>query len=490
MPGMSVNETADMITKSVPDKLKLSQDELEEIPDKNLAEFEKALRSEEMQPLIRQFPKVFDIARELLSVKTHVGVHASAVVVSDGDLSEVTPLQSATKCDYVTQFDMWDLENLGLLKFDLLGLKTLIVIHMALDMIKIRHNGFEPDIWNLETNDDRVVGLVSEALTNGVFQFAGDGMKGLLKQLHISSFDDMVAASALFRPGPLENGYHLMYGERKVNPHLAVPPHPSLAELTASTRGLFVYQEQLMKATQILAGFSYTEADMFRKIIGKKKVEDLPQLKEKFLTRCHTHGVIDDAGAAQIWDQMEKFGSYCFNLSHSVAYTYMSYVTAWLKLYFPTEFFAALMSVAMDNKKDSDKIPKYEKEAKQLFGLEFLPVDINSSKNKFTVEDGKIRKPLGLLDGIGAGMELEIMANQPYKSAEEYVYKCTGAVTSDAIITKLVGAGAFVTFGKKEDVLDTLKKAKIRKDSVKTSAKDNPAYVPNLKALAIGKKRQ
>src|SRR5256885_5035299 len=290
------------------------------------------------------------------------------------------------------------LEKVGMLKIDLLGLKTLTVLHDATKMVEQRH-GTTVDLNHLTLDDPEVYRLLSTGRTAGVFQFESQLATDCLRNMKCDRFDDLVAANALLRPGPLDTGMHLVFINRKLGREPVRYPHPALEEILKPTYGVITYQEQLMRIANVLAGFSLAEADVLRKAVGKKDAELIRQELGRFAERAaalgHDRRAIEDIAA-----QIETFGRYGFNKSHAVAYSVLSYQTAWLKAHYPAEFMAALLSSEIGN---TDNVVRYINEAREL-GLLVLPPDVNESGFKFTVVgDQRIRFGLGAIKNVGEG---------------------------------------------------------------------------------------
>lgn len=460
--------------------------------------FEEAVSSQEMNEAIKKYPKIIEIlndANKLFGVKSNAGKHAAAIIISDEPILDYIPIHFTKETDsdhveYVTQFDMKDVEALGFIKNDFLCVKTIKVFHFAYNMIKA-NKGHAPQIRYINPLDPQTAPKIIQTIcgcgiTSGVFQFEGYGITKFLMEMKPKDFWDIVAANALFRPGPKDNNYHMMYCQRKSNPNLAKAPHPALEEILHKTFGLFVYQEQLMKACMILAGFTYSEADEVRKVIGKKDISKLPKLGEKFVNRCIQHGVLDEFGAKQLWDQFEKFGMYCFNFSHAVSYALNSYICCFLKALYPKEFYASLMSVELIHGNSAEKdenLEKYEKEARQYFKILFLPVDINKSKNVYTIEDGKIRKPISSVKGLGEETQKEICSKQPYESFSNfYLHTDTKRVTK-ATMEALIMNGAFNCFGDKKEIEKQFKRCMEMRTAVKATSTTAKNKIPKLRGV-------
>src|SRR5438093_2349200 len=342
--------------------------------------------------------KILELGTRIEGLARHASVHAAGVVIAPGPLTDYVPVCLAPQeADaIITQFDMVGLEQVGMLKIDILGLKTLTVIHDVVEMVRKRHD-VTLDMQGLDLEEPDVYRLLRSGRTAGVFQFESPLATDCLRNMQCDRFDDLVAANALLRPGPLDTGMHLVFINRKLGREPVRYPHPALAEILKPTYGVITYQEQVMRIANVLAGFSLAEADVLRKAVGKKDKELIQQELGRFVTRAVERGhqlrVIEDIAA-----QIETFGRYGFNKSHAVAYSVLSYQTAWLKTHYAPEFVSALLSSEIGN---TDKVVQYIAEAREL-GLEVLPPDVNESGFKFTVVgDARVRFGLGAVENVG-----------------------------------------------------------------------------------------
>src|SRR5258705_6321296 len=327
--------------------------------------------------------KVLALGSRIEGLARHASVHAAGVVIAPGPLTDYVPVctapDSKTDADaIITQYDMVGLEHVGMLKIDLLGLKTLTVLHDAAQMVAERH-GVTIDLERPDLSDPKVYELLRAGRTAGIFQFESPLATDTLRQIRCDCFDDLVATNALLRPGPLDTGMHLVYIRRKRGEEKVRYPHEALKEVLAPTFGVIVYQEQVMRIANVLAGFSLAEADVLRKAVGKKDQalidKELGRFVERAVERGHDRKVIEDISA-----QLETFGRYGFNKSHSVAYSILSFQTAWFKAHYPAEYLAALLSSEIGN---TDKVVEYINEAREL-GINVLPPSVNQSGWKFT----------------------------------------------------------------------------------------------------------
>src|SRR5438093_974469 len=338
--------------------------------------------------------KVLDLGARIEGLARHASVHAAGVVIAPGPLTDYVPVCTApdSKGDasspdaIITQYDMVGLEEVGMLKIDLLGLKTLTVLHDATRMVADRH-GVTIDLEHPDLDDPKVYALLRSGRTAGIFQFESPLATDCLRNMKSDRFDDLVATNALLRPGPLDTGMYLVFINRKLGREKVRYPHPALEEILAPTYGVIVYQEQVMRIASALAGYSLAEADVLRKAVGKKIKEliqeELGNFVKRAIARGHEKKTVEEIAA-----QIETFGRYGFNKSHSVAYSMLSYQTAWFKAYYPAEFMAALLSSEIGN---TDRVVQYINEAREL-DLQVLAPDVHESGYKFTVVgDRRIR---------------------------------------------------------------------------------------------------
>lgn len=406
----------------------------------------------DLQKYYDKYKEIFDITDRFVGMFQNPGVHASGVIISSVPLTDIVPLfSSGAKNNKVicTQYDMNALEDLGLLKFDILGISTLLQFDLCLKMIKKRKN-IDIDIDNLVPNDKNVLKMLDSGDSAGVFQFESPGMRKLLKSIGITHFKDMVAANALFRPGPLKNGMHDLYSKNKKNPKYITYEHQAMKPILDDTYGVFIYQEQMMQLSMDLAKFSMADADKLRKGMAKKHPEILKSLKEQFISGC-LENKVDYNLANRIWDGLEKFGEYGFNRSHATAYAYIAYQTAYLKYYYPIEFYASFFSSDLNKGNTDDNIAKIivnMEEAYNNKGIKFLPININKSGLNFRVEgDDSIRLPLSLLKGMPTKTMYSIVKNQPFESVEDFIKKVGLSELSIKVID-LLSNGEDINFEK------------------------------------------
>jgi DNA polymerase-3 subunit alpha len=391
--------------------------------------------------------KVLSLGGQIEGLARHASVHAAGIVIAPGPLADYVPVCLAPQDTdaIITQYDMVALEKVGMLKIDLLGLKTLTVLHDAAGMVAERH-GITIDLDRPDLEDPKVYALLRSGRTAGVFQFESPLATDCLRNMKCDRFDDLVATNALMRPGPLDTGMHLVFINRKLGRDKVRYPHPALEEILAPTYGVITYQEQVMRIASVLAGFSLAEADVLRQAVGKKKMELIQSELASFVKRAvaagHERRVVEDIAA-----QIETFGRYGFPKAHAVAYSVLSYQTAWFKTYHPAEFMAALLSSEIGN---PDAVVKYINEAREL-GLEVLAPDVNESGFKFTVVgDRRIRFGLGAVKNVGEGAIASIIAGRatdPYRSLVELCERIDLRLCNKRVIESLIDAGACDTLG-------------------------------------------
>jgi len=427
-------------------------------PAYSLSVAEAAEKVPELRELVRTDPaaaRVVDLAQRIEGLARHASVHAAGIVIAPGPLDDYVPVciqpqqrgAGANGEDArITQFDMIGLEKVGMLKMDFLGLRTLTVIHDAVTTIHDRH-GTTVDVDGLDLDDPAVYALLRTGRTAGIFQFESPLATDTLRQMRCDRFDDLVVTNALLRPGPLDSGMHLVFIRRKRGEEQVRYPHPALKEALAPTYGVIVYQEQVMRIANVLAGFSLAEADVLRKAVGKKDAELIRRELGRFVERAiglgHDRRVIEDIAA-----QIETFGRYGFPKAHSVAYSIISFQTAWLKAHYPAEFMAALLSSEIGN---TDKVVDYINEAREM-GIAVLPPSVNDSGWKFTVTgDKEIRFGLGAVRNVGRGAIESILearaAGGPCTALSEFCERIDLRLANKRVIESLIAAGAMDQLG-------------------------------------------
>ena len=431
----------DQLAKLVPFELKMTLTKaLEQEPLLK----ERYDKEEEVKTLI-------DLALQLEGLIRNVGKHAGGVVIAPKTLTEYTPLYCEQNgASLVSQYDKDDVERVGLVKFDFLGLRTLTIIDWAiknLAAILPQEEVDAIDITNLPLDDKASYDLLKRCETTAVFQLESRGMKELVKRLQPDTFEDIVALVALFRPGPLQSGMVDDFVNRKHGRAKVDYPHPDLEPILKPTYGVIVYQEQVMQIAQVLAGYSLGGADMLRRAMGKKKPEEMAKQRQIFLEGAAARG-IDNKTARPIFDLMEKFAEYGFNKSHSAAYALVAYQTAWLKAHYPAAFMAAVLSADMDN---TDKIVSLIDECRDM-DLVVLPPDVNTSKIQFTVADAKtIRYGMGAIKGVGeaalAGIVQEREQGSAFTNLFDFCRRVDMKKINRRVMDALVKSGAFDSLG-------------------------------------------
>ncbi len=367
---------------------------------------------------------LIDLAKKLEGLVRNVGKHAGGVVIAPSKLTDFTPLYcepGGIHC--ITQFDKDDIEKVGLVKFDFLGLRTLTIIDWAVQAINAKKLPGEPllDITAISIDDVSTFALLKDCKTTAVFQLESRGMRDLVKRLRPDSFDEIIALVALFRPGPLQSGMVDDFINRKHGRAQVQYDHPFLEPILSPTYGIILYQEQVMQIAQVLAGYTLGAADLLRRAMGKKKAEEMSQQRTVFIRGAEQKSV-EPRLANQIFDLMEKFADYGFNKSHSAAYALVSYQTAWLKTHYPAEFMAAVLSSDMDH---TEKVVIFLEECR-LMKLNILPPDVNHSGYKFTVDGstGSIRYGLGAIKGLGAGAIEMLIAQRQQQTFSDLFDLC------------------------------------------------------------------
>lgn len=412
-----------------------------------------------------KWPEIFEFAEKIEGLIEKRGMHAAGVLITDTPTVDLVPKQivkdfgaEAKSGSHVmaTAFDMEDIEKLGGIKFDFLRTKVLSVINKTMATIKNNNLwNFPFDIDHVPTNDSKVLNIFAKGDTLAIFQFESDGMRRLLKDMSADSFEDIIAANALYRPGPMDNIPEYISRKKGSSFEYRVK---ILEPILKPTYGVIVYQEQVMKIVRELAGFSGSEADKVRKAMGKKKKDLLDQMKGKFIKGCIAKGTCSEQTARNLWDSMEKFGAYAFNKSHSAGYSYTAYQCAFLKCYFPEEYMSAQLSIEGGDS-SFDVVTKYEIGTKNM-GIELRPLDINSSKADYTVEyfgnTKAIRKGFKGIKGCGKIAPIEIVNGQPYKNFMDYCTRAQSGTQSN-IVSALIENGAFDCF--KQELKDRLGKA-------------------------------
>ncbi len=383
--------------------------------------------------------RLLDLAMKLEGLPRHSSTHAAGVVIGDRPLDELVPLYRDPRSDMpVTQFDMKYVEAAGLVKFDFLGLKTLSVLKEAQRLLARR--GVTVDFDQLTWDDPAVYDLLQRGDTVGVFQLESEGMRRTLAGVRPTGFGDIIALVSLYRPGPMDN--IPLFGDRKNGRVALAYPHPMLEAVLAETYGIFVYQEQVMQAAQVLAGYSLGEADLLRRAMGKKIQSEMNEQRARFVSGAAGNDILP-AKANELFDLIDKFAGYGFNKSHAAAYAVIAYHTAWLKAHHPAEFFAASMSFDMAQ---TDKLGLFVEDIRRS-GLECLAPNVNASEAAFSVEDGKVRYALGALKGVGEkameALVVEREANGPFASLDDFAARIDPKLLNRRQLESLAAAGAF-----------------------------------------------
>ena len=387
--------------------------------------------------------RLFDMARQLEGLPRHSSTHAAGVVIGDRPLDQLVPLYRDPRSDMpVTQFDMKYVETAGLVKFDFLGLKTLSVLKEARRLLALR--GVDVDLDALAWDDEEVYALLQRGETVGVFQLESEGMRRTLSAVKPTNFGDIIALVALYRPGPMDN--IPLFGARKNGREKIAYPHPLLEGILAETYGIFVYQEQVMQAAQILAGYSLGGADLLRRAMGKKVQAEMDAQRDTFVKGCGEHNGIDAKAANELFDLIDKFAGYGFNKSHAAAYALLSYQTAWLKAHYPHEFFAASMSF---DSHQTDKLSIFIDDMRRL-DVAIAPPSVNDSEADFSVgrgDDGlTVRYALGALKGVGEKAMEALVAERAkgdFVSLDDFASRIDPKLLNRRQIEALAAAGAF-----------------------------------------------
>ncbi|KUJ90354.1 MAG: DNA polymerase III subunit alpha [Thermoanaerobacter thermocopriae] len=434
----------DVIAKMIPFELGMTIDKALSLNPELKARYE---NEEKVKQLI-------DISRSLEGLPRHASTHAAGVVISKEPLVNYVPLQK-NEDSIVTQFPMTTLEELGLLKMDFLGLRTLTVIRDTIEMVK-KNKGVIIDFDSMEYDDPKVYELISKGETEGVFQLESPGMKQFMTELKPKNLEDIIAGISLYRPGPMDQIPR--YLANRNHPESIVYDHPLLKPILDVTYGCMVYQEQVMQIVRDVAGYSLGRSDLVRRAMAKKKMDVMEQERKNFI-----YGMVDDEGnvivpgalrngldeatANKLFDEMLDFANYAFNKSHAAAYAVIAYQTAYLKRYYPVEFMAALLNSFVDN---LDKVAFYVQVCRKM-GIKVLPPDINESDSYFTVVEDKIRFGLSAVKNVGLNMTMEIVSererNGKFKSVVDFFERMQDSQLNKKAVESLIKAGAFSSFG-------------------------------------------
>ncbi|MDI3309901.1 MAG: DNA polymerase III subunit alpha [Thermoanaerobacterium sp.] len=434
----------DVIAKMIPFELGMTIDKAIELNPELKDKYE---NDEKIRQLI-------NISRSLEGLPRHASTHAAGVVISSEPLVKYVPLQK-NEGSIVTQFTMTTLEELGLLKMDFLGLRTLTVIRDSLNIIK-ETRGIDVDIDNIDFEDKEVYALISKGDTEGVFQLESSGMKQFMTELRPEKLEDVIAGISLYRPGPMDQIPR--YIENKNHPENIKYEHPLLKPILDVTYGCMVYQEQVMQIVRDLAGYSLGRSDLVRRAMAKKKMKVMEEERKNFIYGIKDENGnyivpgavnrgVDEATANRLFDEMIDFANYAFNKSHAAAYAVVAFQTAYLKRYYPVEFMAALLNSFVDN---TDKVAFYVQVLKKM-GIQILPPDINESYSYFSVVNGKIRFGLAAVKNVGLNATLEIVEdrrkNGRYTSIIDFFERIDEMQLNKKAVESLIKAGAFDSFG-------------------------------------------
>jgi len=387
---------------------------------------------------------LIELAQKLEGMTRNIGMHAGGVLIAPGKLTDFCPLyQQPGSESAVSQYDKDDVEAVGLVKFDFLGLATLTILEIAAEFIRKRHPGQEKFVFeNVPLEDRATYKLFSDGKTEAVFQFESRGMQGMLRDARPSRLEDLIALNALYRPGPMD--LIPSFVARKHGRETVEYPHPAVADMLSETYGIMVYQEQVMQTAQILGGYSLGGADLLRRAMGKKKAEEMAEHREKFRAGAlATHGIPQEK-ADEVFDLMEKFAGYGFNKSHAAAYSLLAYHTGWLKVHYTAEFYAANMTVEMDN---TDKLKVLHADALS-FGISFEPPDVNRGGYRFEpVSNTCVCYGLGAIKGTGEqAIETIVAARQeggPFTSLFDFCLRVDKGRVNKRTVEALIKAGGF-----------------------------------------------
>jgi DNA polymerase-3 subunit alpha len=388
-----------------------------------------------------QVSELVEIARKLEGCARHTSVHAAGVVISPKPIFELIPVCKSQNDELTTQFVMSDLEKTGMLKMDFLALTTLTIIDDCLKSIE-RETGQRPDLSQIPLDDRKTLKLFADGLLNAVFQFESSGMVEICRKLRPESLEDLSALNALYRPGPLDGGMVDDYIDRRHGRKKVQYIVPEMKGILENTYGILVYQEQIMQLAQVLAGYSLGEADLMRRAMGKKKKEEMAPHEEKFIRGAVERGIPEEK-AMRIFTLMAQFADYGFNRSHSFAYAYLAYQTAYLKAHYPTHFYAAVLSNEIAN---SEKVARYAGEMK-VFGIDLLPPDVNSSHEGFTPVGAAIRFGLAAIKGLGSSAVQMILQARgeggDFRSIFDFAERVDQRAVNKRVLESLIKSGAF-----------------------------------------------
>ncbi len=480
---------ADKMAKLIPDELGITLNGKMKNGELKPGAFQKEPKIAELIETDAQAQRVWEFAKKLEGLKRNAGMHAAGVVISNEELWKKTPIYKPSGEEtFVTQYSLNYLEDVDLIKFDFLGLKTLDVIDNALKLIKLRHN-MDVDWHKIDMNDPEVYRVIQSGATVGMFQIESSGMQDLNKRLKPSNFEDLIAVLALYRPGPMESGMLESFIERKHGREAIEYTFDTMEPILKPTYGVIVYQEQVMQIVQTIGGFSLGYSDIIRRAMGKKK--DMAQYNAEFSEGAQKQGY-DYQKASKLFDLIEKFAGYGFNKSHSAAYAMVTFQTAWLKTYYAEEFMAALLTSEKDN---TDKVVKYIDEVKHM-GIRLAPPDINKSLLEFApvIEDEQsfILFGLGAIKGVGTSAVVSILNVRKegvFKDIEDFVNRIDPQKVNKKVIESIIKAGGFDCFSfsrrallqQIETLIDTAKDAALAKKNAQNSLFGDDAEVTTVK---------
>jgi DNA polymerase III alpha subunit len=433
--GMEIREV-EKVAKMIPPPVRGRNVSIEDAIEQN-PDLKQAINTNE------QVAELIETARKLEGNARHSSVHAAGVVISPKPIHELIPVCTGQNGELVTQFVMSDLEKTGMLKMDFLALTTLTIIEDCLRTIE-QEMGHRPDLEHIPLDDPKTLKLFVDGNLQAIFQFESDGMVEICRKLKPEGLEDLSALNALYRPGPLDGGMVDDYIERRHGRRKVTYIAPQMKETLENTLGIIIYQEQIMQLAQRLAGYSLGEADLMRRAMGKKKKDEMAVHEEKFVKGAVERGIAQEK-AEKIFSLMAQFADYGFNRSHSFAYAYLAYQTAYLKAHYPTHFYAAVLSNELAN---TAKVARYIGEMK-TFGIELLPPDVNSSNEGFTPVGNAIRFGLAAIKGIGASaVQLILRAREEggaFKSVFDFAERVDQKAVNKRVLESLVKAGAFDT---------------------------------------------
>jgi DNA polymerase-3 subunit alpha len=473
---------ADKMAKLIPDELGITLNGKTKGGEFKEGAFQKEPKIQELIDTDANAARVWEFSKKLEGLKRNSGIHAAGVVISNEELWKKTPIYRPSGMDtFVTQYSLNYMEDIDLIKFDFLGLKTLDVVDNAVKLIKRRYD-IDVDWHTIDENDKKVYEVIQTGETVGMFQIESSGMQDLNKRLKPDNFEDLIAVLALYRPGPMESGMGDDFIERKHGRKKIFYPFEEvsfdlLKDPLGPTYGMIVYQEQVMQIVQTIGGMSLGGADIVRRAMGKKKVEEMEKYNKLFSEGAKKLG-LDYNMASELFKLIEKFAGYGFNKSHSAAYAMVTFQTAWLKTYYPNEFMAALLTSDKDN---TDKVVRYIDELKRM-GIELGPPDICNSQLVFSAITKDEREivlfGLGGIKGVGEAaihaMLEEREENGDYLSLQDFVNRIEPSKVNKRVIEAIIKAGGFDRYGYSrkalldqiELIVDTAKKASDAKKNV------------------------